>query len=75
MMAGSKSGVQAKQDYKYQKGDYMSEEKKNLIRDVTTRIDKLPEDKKHYILGYMDGVIDCSANDSDQKQKETNSIS
>ena len=24
----------------------MSEEKKNLIRDVTARIDKLPEDKK-----------------------------
>lgn len=69
MMAGSKSGVQAKQDYKYQKGDYMSEEKKNLIRDVTARIDKLPEDKKHYILGYMDGVIDCS--NSDQKQKES----
>lgn len=49
----------------------MSEEKKNLIRDVTTRIDKLPEDKKHYILGYMDGVIDCSADDySDQKKEE-----
>lgn len=45
----------------------MSEEKKNLIIDVTTRIDKLPEDKKHYILGYMDGVIDCSTDDSDQK--------
>lgn len=53
----------------------MSEEKKNLIRDVTTRIDKLPEDKKHYILGYMDGVIDCSTDDSEQKQKETNSVS
>lgn len=48
----------------------MSEEKKNLIRDVTTRIDKLPEDKKHYILGYMDGVIDCNTDDYDQKQKE-----
>lgn len=48
----------------------MSEEKKNLIRYVTTRIDKLPEDKKHYILGYMDGVIDCNTDDSDQKQKE-----
>lgn len=46
----------------------MSEEKKNLIRDVTTRIDKLPEDKKHYILGYMDGVIDCNA-DSEQKEE------
>ena len=49
----------------------MSEEKKNLIRDVTARIDKLPEDKKYYILGYMDGVIDCSTDNSDQKQKES----
>ena len=46
----------------------MSEEKKKLIRDVTARIDKLPEDKKHYILGYMDGVIDCS--NSGQKKSE-----
>ncbi|SCI93071.1 Uncharacterised protein [uncultured Clostridium sp.] len=38
----------------------MSDEKRNLIRDVTTQIDKLPEDKKHYILGYMAGVIDCN---------------
>ena len=53
----------------------MSERKKNIIRNVTTRIDKLPEDKKHYIPGHMDGVIDCSTDDSDQKQKETNSIS
>lgn len=49
----------------------MSEEKKNLIRDVTTRIDKLPEDKKHYILGYMDGIIDCSTDDSGKAQKES----
>lgn len=48
----------------------MSEEKKNLIRDVTTRIDKLPEDKKHYILGYMDGVIDCSTDDFGQKESK-----
>nr|DAH42087.1 MAG TPA: hypothetical protein [Caudoviricetes sp.] len=49
----------------------LSEEKKNLIRDVTARIDKLPEDKKHYILGYMDGVIDCSTDDSGKEQKES----
>nr|DAF91449.1 MAG TPA: hypothetical protein [Siphoviridae sp. cti6K1]DAV62900.1 MAG TPA: hypothetical protein [Caudoviricetes sp.]DAW57892.1 MAG TPA: hypothetical protein [Caudoviricetes sp.] len=29
---------------------------------------KFPEDKKHYILGYMDGVIDCS--NSDQKESK-----
>lgn len=34
----------------------MSEEKRQLIRDVTTRINKLPVDKQHYILGYMNGV-------------------
>ena len=35
----------------------MSEEKRQLIRDVTTRINKLPADKQHYILGYMNGEI------------------
>lgn len=29
---------------------------------------KLSEDKKHYILGYMDGVIDYS--NSDQKENK-----
>lgn len=48
----------------------MSDEKRNLIRDVTTQIDKLPEDKKHYILGYMAGVIDCNMEAcKDQKDK------
>lgn len=47
----------------------MSEEKKDLIRDVTARIDKLPEDKRHYILGYMDGVIDCNC-DMESEQKK-----
>lgn len=51
-------------------GEYMSDEKRNLIRDVTTQIDKLPEDKKHYILGYMAGVIDCNTEAcKDQKDK------
>ena len=48
----------------------MSDAKRNLIRDVTTQIDKLPEDKKHYILGYMAGVIDCNTEAcKDQKDK------
>ena len=34
----------------------MSEEKRQLIRDVTTRINKLPEDKKHYI--YFDEIAE-----------------
>ena len=45
----------------------MSEEKKNLIRDVTARIDKLTEDKKHYILGYMDGVADTVESNPQKK--------
>ena len=53
-----------------ERGEYMSDEKRNLIRDVTTQIDKLPEDKKHYILGYMAGVIDCNMEAcKDQKDK------
>lgn len=53
-----------------ERGEYMSDEKRNLIRDVTTQIDKLPEDKKHYILGYMAGVIDCNTEAcKDQKDK------
>lgn len=42
----------------------MSEEKRQLIRDVTTRTNKLPEDKKHYILGYMNGVADTVESNS-----------
>ena len=42
----------------------MSEEKRQLIRDVTTRINKLPEDKKQYILGYMNGVADTVESNS-----------
>ena len=53
-----------------ERGEHMSDEKRNLIRDVTTQIDKLPEDKKHYILGYMAGVIDCNTEAcKDQKNK------
>ena len=45
----------------------MSEEKRQLIRDVTTRINKLPEDKKHYILGYMNGVADTVESNPQKK--------
>lgn len=40
----------------------------NLLTDTIKKLCDLPEDKKHYILGYMDGIIDCS--DSDQKKEE-----
>ena len=46
----------------------MSEEKKNLIRDVTKRLDKLPEDKKNYLLGYMNGIMDNEKIHSSKKQ-------
>lgn len=48
----------------------MSEEKRQLIRDVTTRINKLPVDKQHYILGYMNGVADTVESDT-QKEEAT----
>jgi hypothetical protein len=48
-------------------GEQMSEEKRQLIRDVTTRINKLPEDKKHYILGYMNGVADTVESNPQKK--------
>lgn len=48
----------------------MSEEKRQLIRDVTTRINKLPADKQHYILGYMNGVADTVESDA-QKEEAT----
>lgn len=48
----------------------MSEEKRQLIRDVTTRINKLPADKQHYILGYMNGVADTVESDT-QKEEAT----
>lgn len=35
----------------------MKETKKNLIRDVTKKIDKLPESKQNYILGVMNGLL------------------
>lgn len=43
----------------------------NLLTDTIKKLCDLPEDKKHYILGYMDGVIDCSTDNSDQNQKES----
>lgn len=46
----------------------MSEKKKELIRNVTERIDKLPDDKKNYLLGYMNGVIDTTENTIDKKE-------
>lgn len=49
----------------------MSEEKKNLIRDVTARVDKLSEKDAHYIVGVMDGIILADEGRSDQKQKES----
>lgn len=53
----------------------MSEEKKNLIRDVTGRLDKLPPERQRDMIWYMRGVIDTEEARSDQKQKETNNIS
>lgn len=46
----------------------MSEEKKELIKDVTKRLDKLPKDKKNYLLGYMNGIMDNEKIHSSEKE-------
>lgn len=50
----------------------MKESKKRLVRDVTTKINKLPEDDKQYILGVMQGIIISSDNAKrgDKKKEE-----
>ncbi len=49
----------------------MSEEKKNLIRDVTRRLDRLPPDRQRDMVWYMRGVIDTEEScRSDQKKEE-----
>lgn len=50
----------------------MKESKKRLVRDVTTKIDKLPENDKQYILGVMQGILISSGNSiRDEKKKES----
>ena len=49
----------------------MSEEKKNLIRDVTARLDQLPPNRQENLIWYMRGVIDTEESRSDQKQEES----
>ncbi len=48
----------------------LSEEKKNLIRDVTKRLDLLPPNKQENIIWYMKGVIDTEESHSRKVQKE-----
>lgn len=49
----------------------LKESKKRLVRDVTTKIDKLPEDDKQYILGVMQGIMISSGNvKRGEKKKE-----
>ena len=40
----------------------MKESKKRLVKDVVTKINKLPEDDKQYILGVMQGIMISSGN-------------
>lgn len=49
----------------------MSDEKKNLIRDVTGRLDRLPPERQRDMIWYMRGVIDTEESRSDQKQEES----
>lgn len=40
----------------------MKESKRKIIRDVAARLDALPEDKRQYVLGIMDGIMISSGN-------------
>ena len=49
----------------------MKPTKHKLINDVTTKINALPDDKKQYVLGVMDGIlISCNEHRSDMKETE-----
>lgn len=49
----------------------MKESKKRLVRDVASKINKLPEDDQQYILGIMDGIMLSSGNARrEEKQRE-----
>ena len=38
-------------------GDELKDTKRNLIRDMTKRINALPDKKKQYVLGVMNGML------------------
>lgn len=40
----------------------MKETKRRIVKDVAKKIDSLPEDKKQYVLGIMDGILISSGN-------------
>lgn len=49
----------------------MKPTKHKLINDVTTKINALPDDKKQYVLGIMDGIlISCNEHRGDTKESE-----
>lgn len=51
----------------------MKETKRRIVREVTSKLNKLPTDKQNYILGIMDGIMISSRNtridDSGEKEK------
>lgn len=40
----------------------MKEAKRRLVREVTSKLNRLPNDKQNYILGIMDGIMISSRN-------------
>lgn len=55
----------------------MKESKRKLVKDVAQRINELPEDKKQYILGIMDGIMISNGNtrrDVDQEPENDNAV-
>lgn len=49
----------------------MKNTKRNLVRDVAQKIEKLPEDKRQYVLGVMDGIMISSGNTRRESVEES----
>ena len=67
--------LNSQSNYAQMKGsdDSMSEEKKELIRDVSKRIEKLSPNKQERVLGIMQGILlvhEENATDSSQPAEE-----
>lgn len=57
-------------DFKLKKGaKAMSEEKRNLIRDVTTKINDLPDLQKQYVAGLINGLLLAATTNKPEEEK------
>lgn len=45
----------------------MTDQKKDLVKEVAQKVDALPDDKKNYVLGVMNGMLISYDNASRQE--------